>query len=128
VFPLFDAGARRGTVKLREAQRDEAYAAYQQVVLTALRDVEIALSRLAADRKRLAGLTQAEAEARDAYDTAGVQNRAGLTTGLDLLTVQDEWLTARDSTAQARSQVRLDIVAVNRALGGGWSDQEIKTP
>jgi NodT family efflux transporter outer membrane factor (OMF) lipoprotein len=123
-FPLLDGGRRRGTVDLRDAQRDEAYAAYQQTVLVALRDVEIALSRLAADRARLADLAAAEAAAHDAYDTAAVQYRNGLTAGPDLLTLQDEWLAARDARVQSQIQAQLDVVALGKALGGGWPEEK----
>lgn len=122
-FPLFD-GARRGIVDLRKAQRDEAYAAYQAVVLTALRDVEVALSRLRADRARAAELAAAETAAGDADVLAGVQQRAGLTGSLERFSAQDDWIAARDALAQADAQVRLDIVALNKALGGGWTETD----
>lgn len=124
IFPMFDGGVRRATVDLRRAERDEAYAAYQAAVLGALRDVEVALSRLSSDRARLADLSAAEAASRDAYDSAGVQYRAGLTGGLEFFSAQDDWLSAQDTQAQARAQVRLDIVALNKAMGGGWNEPD----
>jgi NodT family efflux transporter outer membrane factor (OMF) lipoprotein len=123
-FPLLDGGVRRATVDLRGAQRDEAYAAYQGVVLAALRDVEVALSRLTADRARLTDLAAAEAASQDAYDTAGVQQRAGLTGSLELFTAQDDWISAQDAIAQAQAQVLLDVVALGKALGGGWAGND----
>lgn len=124
IFPMFDGGVRRASVDLRRAQRDEAHAVYQAVILGALRDVEVALSRLSADRARLADLSAAEAASRDAFESAGVQYRAGLTGGLDFFSAQDDWLSAQDAQARARAQVGLDIVALNKAMGGGWTETD----
>jgi outer membrane protein TolC len=121
---VFDGGVRRATVDLRQAERDEAYAAYQATILGALRDVEVALSRLETDRARLADLSAAEVASRDTYESAGVQYRAGLTGGLEYFSAQDDWIIAQDTQAQARAQVRLDIVALNKAMGGGWTDTD----
>jgi hypothetical protein len=52
-------GAGRATVRLREGQAREALLAYQGDVLVALRDVEDALTRLDADRRRVDSLAQA---------------------------------------------------------------------
>ena len=93
-------------------------------MLTALRDVEVALSRLRADRARAAELAAAETAAGDADVLAGVQQRAGLTGSLERFSAQDDWIAARDALAQADAQVRLDIVALNKALGGGWTETD----
>lgn len=122
-LPLFDGGRRRGVAHLREAQAQEALAAYDAQVLTALKDVEDALSRLDADRRRLVQLRAAEAAARDAADTTAVRYRNGLIPFLDVLEARRSWLSAQDSLAQAEAAAAQDSVALYKALGGGWDER-----
>lgn len=124
VAPLLDGGRRRATLDLRRTQAEGARLAYQNAVLTALKDVEDALTRLSADRAREAQFRAAEAAARDAVATTQAQRNAGLVTELDLLTAQASQLSAADDLAQARAATDQDAAALYKALGGGWSQDE----
>jgi outer membrane protein TolC len=117
-------GAGRATVRLREGQAREALLAYQGDVLVALRDVEDALTRLDADRRRVDSLAQAEAVLRDAFDTTGVRYRHGLASGVDVAEARQSWLSARDTLTQAQAAAAQDVVALYKALGGGWDAAE----
>lgn len=122
-LPLLDGGRRRGTVQLREAQAEEALIAYDARVLAALKDVEDALSRLDADRRRLTQLRAAETAARDAADTTAVQHRNGLIAFLDVLEARQSWFSAQDAVAEAEAAAAQDAVALYKALGGGWDER-----
>lgn len=122
IAPLLDGGRRRATLELRRTQAQEALLTYQGAVLTALKDVEDALSRLSADRAREDQFRVAEAAAQDALTTTQAQRNAGLTTGLDLLAAQATLLAASDNLAEARTATDQDVVALYKALGGGWDD------
>jgi NodT family efflux transporter outer membrane factor (OMF) lipoprotein len=123
-LPLLDGGRARATVHLREDAYREAELAYRATVLAALRDVEDALSRHAADRDRLTALAAADVAARDALDTARVKYRAGLIDFLDVRTAEATSLDAADSLAKARVAVDQDMVALYKSLGGGWSESD----
>ncbi|PTQ13175.1 Fis family transcriptional regulator [Sphingomonas oleivorans] len=122
-LPLLDGGRRRGAVALREAQAGEAWLGYQKTVLAALRDVEDALSRLEADRRREVQLAASDAAARDALETARVQYRHGLVPFIDMLDAQNALGSAEDMLAQARAATAQDIVSLYKALGGGWNER-----
>ena len=121
--PLLEQGGKRATVQVREAQAREALLVYQATVLRALKDVEDALTRLDADRRRAAHLRAAVTAAEDAADTVGVRYRNGLVTYLDVLQARDALLTARDALLQADAAAAQDMVALYKALGGGWDDR-----
>ncbi|WP_343829807.1 efflux transporter outer membrane subunit [Brevundimonas olei] len=125
MLPLFDGGRRRATVDLRQTQAQEALLAYQGAVLIALKDVEDALSRLEADRVREEQIRAAESAARDQWTTLQAQQNAGLATALDLLAARASFLDASDARIQAQGAVDLDVVALFKALGGGWDDRRI---
>lgn len=126
VGPLLDGGRRRATLDLQQTQAQVALLTYQGAVLAALKDVEDALSRLAADRSREEQLRASETAARDALATTQAQRNAGLATGLDLLAAQAVLLSASDNLAQARAGTDQDLVALYKALGGGWDNSRDK--
>jgi NodT family efflux transporter outer membrane factor (OMF) lipoprotein len=119
-LPLLGRGRLRATADLRRAQAEEAVLAYDRAVLIALREVEDALSRLEADRLRLAQFQASAAAARDEADTAAVRFRNGLTGEADRLTADKTWAAAEDAQVQAEAAAAQDMVALYKALGGGW--------
>ena len=119
--PLLDGGAAKAQVRAQEAALAQAYASYQSVVLTALKDVEDALSTLQGDQQRLVQL-QAAATAADAAATLASQRyQSGLIDFQTVLTTQRTLLTAQDSVAAAQASLSADHVRLYKALGGGWS-------
>jgi NodT family efflux transporter outer membrane factor (OMF) lipoprotein len=123
-LPLI-GGGKRETVALRKAQADEALLAYQAVVLGALRDVEDALTRLDADRRKVEALRASVAAAQDAADTAQVRQRNGLVQMAEVLQARQTWLADRDALAQAEAAAAQDEVALYKALGGGWDERRV---
>lgn len=122
-LPLFDRSRLHATVDLRQMQADEALMTYTQSVLTALRDVEDGLTRLAADRRQLDQQRIATAAAQDEMDSARVRFRHGLIAAVDMLSAQQTWQSARDSESQAEDMTTQDVIALYNALGGGWDDR-----
>ncbi len=119
-FPLLGRDRLHATVDLRQAQADEAALAYRRTVLQALRDVEDALTRLAADRRRATDLRDAAQAAGDVDDSAGVAYRHGLTAAADMLAARQTRQAADDAVLQAQAASAHDAVALYKALGGGW--------
>jgi outer membrane protein TolC len=112
---------------VRQAQADEAAAAYRKTVFAALRDVEDGLTRLDADRHRLGQLKAATTAAQDEADAAAVRYRNGLIAAGDMLAARQTWQTARDSQVQAEAAAAQDMVALYKALGGGWAPRRTPT-
>jgi outer membrane protein TolC len=121
--PLLDRARVHATVQLRQAQADEALQAYRGAILTALRDVEDALTRLQADRQRLEQLTSVAHSAQEDADSAAVRYRHGLVAATDLLAAQQTSQQASDAQVQAEASAAQDVVALYKALGGGWGSQ-----
>jgi outer membrane protein TolC len=122
-IPVFNRDRLHANVSLRQAQVDEAIVVYRKSVFSALRDVEDALTRLDADRRRLDQFRAAARTAKDEADTAAVRYRNGLTPATDLLAAQKTGQTARDAEVQAEAAAAQDVVALYKALGGGWDER-----
>ncbi|WP_174278861.1 efflux transporter outer membrane subunit [Sphingomonas bacterium] len=124
-FPILDWGRRRGTIKIREAQRDEAYLDYKSTVLQALKDVEDALVQLAAERRRHDTLARAVNDALVTAQAREAQYRTGFVAQNSLLDAQSQVLSAREQLAASDAQLRQQTVAVMKALGGGWEAADL---
>lgn len=122
MWPLFNAGKTKANVGIADERQQQALLAYRKTVLTALKDVEDALSNYQSDRDRLVALRQSLNAARGAADLARQQYRAGLIPFSTVLTTEAARYTAEDQTVQGGAAVRQDLVALYKALGGGWSE------
>lgn len=118
--PIFDGGRRQAQVEAQRAQVDEALATYRQSVLTAFREVEDALVASARNRERLELAERTVERRRRARAVLNEQYRAGLVGLLDVLTAERDLAEAEVLATNARAQVTVDWVALQKALGGGW--------
>ena len=123
-LPIFDGGRNRANLALAKARYDEAVANHETRLLTALREVEDALSDLR--QRQQQGDAQAESQqaAARALLVAQARYERGVSTYLDVTDAQRSNLAADRAAAQIRTQRLLATVAVARALGGGWEQGE----
>lgn len=126
--PLFDGGARRAQVELRDAQVEQARAGFDDAVLVALKEVEDALMSIASARARRASLTLAAEAAGRAADLARQRYVAGLVDFQTVLDTQRTRLDAEDALAGAQTDVGTAHVALYQALGGGWEPEPSAAP
>jgi NodT family efflux transporter outer membrane factor (OMF) lipoprotein len=125
-FPLLDFGRRRGEVAQRKAQADEVYFQYKKTVLGALREVEDALIRIRADDQRRQSLAAGLDDAAVSVRTVESRYAAGLTDFGDVLLARQALLSAQDGLATAEGDQRRDLVALYKALGGGWDGMPLR--
>lgn len=118
-LPIFDNGRRRSQVTLRKLEQQEAAVAYQQTVLKAWQEVDDALAGYAAERQRNAQLQARLGSAGQAYDMAKARYAGGLTDFLVELDAQRNYLQARRDLVDSDGQLRLELVALYKAVGGG---------
>ncbi len=119
-WPVFDAGAGQARVRAQQAALEQSQTGYEAAVLTALRDVEDALTALHNDRDRSDSLQQAALSAANAALLARQRYGSGLVDFQVVLETQRTQLNAQDSFAVAHADVSTDHVRLYKALGGGW--------
>lgn len=119
-LPIFEGGRIEANVKLAKARYDEAVANHEGRLLTALREVEDALSDVQQRQKQGDVQVQAQQAAARAVQVAQARFDRGVSTYLDVTDAQRSALAADRSAAQIRTQRLLAAVSVARALGGGW--------
>lgn len=117
--PIFD-GSRWATVRLQKVRAEEAALNYQRAVLTALHEVENALAVYRADRDRGVSLSNAVKENRDALDLARSRYSSGVASFIDVLDAERNLQQNELALAANTTSISTDLVAIYRALGGGW--------
>ena len=99
---------------------EQTRAAYQNTVLTALKDVEDALVTLRNDQQRASYLQQAAEAAQNADLLAQNRYSSGLIDFQTVLQTQRTLLSAQDSVASIQADLSSDHVRLIKAMGGGW--------
>ena len=122
-LPLFDGGRNKASLALSKARYAEALAHHEGRLLTALREVEDALSDVRQRQRQGEVQAQSQQAAARAVLVASARYERGLSTYLDVTDAQRSSLAADRAAAQIRTQRLLSTVAVARALGAGWSAQ-----
>jgi outer membrane protein, multidrug efflux system len=119
-WAAFDLGRVRAEVAGSRARADIALAAYQQSVLRALEETENALVTHARTRDSLKDADEAARASGIAARIARDRYEAGMVDFLEVLDAERTQLAAEDQLAQARTQAATSLIAVYKALGGGW--------
>jgi len=123
-WPVFAGGRIYWNIKVQDALQEQALAAYEKAVLTALKDVETALVAYAKEQERRKQLSVAVTNNRKAVDVSMKLYVAGKTDFLNVLTAQRSLYTSEDALVQSTRTVDTNLIALYKALGGGWE----KTP
>jgi len=120
-LPIFEGGRLKAQLAAANAEQDQALLIYKKTVLQALEEVEDALSASAQERARHLLLAQNVAAAQRTTDLAEDRYTHGIGSYLDVLEAQRSLYQAQDQLAQSHQLMALDLIALFKALGGGWS-------
>ena len=93
---------------------------YEKTVLTSFEDVENALAAYANEQTRYRALTDAVAANRSALDLANKRYTKGLADFLNVLDAERSLYQTQDQMAESQGTITVDLVALYKALGGGW--------
>jgi NodT family efflux transporter outer membrane factor (OMF) lipoprotein len=122
-IPLFEGGQLKATLELRKAQEQEAAIVYQKTVLNAWHEVDNALTAYQTEQARRDQLIQAVAQNERALGLAQSRYQEGVADFLQVLTAQQNLLSTQQQLALATTNVSANLVALYKALGGGWETQ-----
>jgi len=119
-WSLFAAGRIRANIRVQTELERQALLAYEAAVLAALNDVESALVAYVKEQQHRQALAEAVAHNQAAVQLATQLYTAGQTDFLNVLTAQRSLYAAQDALVQSVRSVATDLVAIYKALGGGW--------
>ena len=118
--PIFNAGRTGYTVDAAEARRDQALAQYKKAVASAFADVRNALSAQEAARQILESESTRSKALVKAYQQAELRYQGGISSRLEFLDVERNYLQAELNRLDAERAQRVAVADLFKALGGGW--------
>ena len=117
-YTIFNAGAGKANVRLTEAQRAAALAAYQKTIQTAFREVSDALARRGTMDEELSARERQQAAAADVYLLTEARYRNGIDSFLNSLDAQRSYYSAQQVLVQAKLTAATNRVDLYQTLGG----------
>jgi len=121
---IFNYGQLTNNVRVQDARFQELLITYQNTVLTAQQNVEDAIVAFVRSQERAEFLSRSTEAATGSLALAVDQYRVGTTDFTTVLVGQQSLLSEQDNFASALSSVANNLVAIYRALGGGWEIRE----
>jgi NodT family efflux transporter outer membrane factor (OMF) lipoprotein len=122
-WDLLDFGRVEADVQAQTAVQEAALATYEKTVLVSLQETEDALTAYAQEQNRHQALADAVAEDRRSLGMADGLYAKGRVDYLDVLAVRRSLYESEDQLAASDEAVSLDLIALYKALGGGWETQ-----
>ena len=119
-IPIFEGGKLRATIRLQNIREKEAAVTYAKAVLAAFHEVENALIAYNTEQSRRLSLQDTLAHNRNVLALARQRYKSGLTAFLDVLDAERALQQTELSFADSSAAVSTDLVALYKALGGGW--------
>jgi len=117
---ILNYGRIVNNVRYQDLRFRELVVAYQNTVLQANREVENGLVEFLRAQRRSKLLDESVVAARKATNIVVEQYKKGATDFNRYALIEQNLVTQQDLAAQARGEVSQGLIAVFRALGGGW--------
>jgi len=127
-WSIFSAGRIRNNIRVQEARQEQTLALYDRTVLGAFEETENALTGYGRELVRRQSLTEAVTSAGQAVSMSTELYRQGLTDFLSVIDAQRELYQNQDALALSEQSVAVDLVALYKALGGGWDESDGSPP
>lgn len=120
-WTIFNAGSIRQSINVQTALQEQALIRYEAAILTALEEVENALTAYANEQARRESLLEATEAAQNAMTLARDQYSSGLIDFQVVLDTQRSLLSLQDELAINEGKVTSNLISLYKALGGGWT-------
>ncbi|MBU4002589.1 MAG: TolC family protein, partial [Proteobacteria bacterium] len=121
-WPLFDAEAIRNNIKAQSELQQQALIRYEGTVLTAVEEVENALTGYAGEQQKLEMLLSGADAAKTVAELALSRYSTGMTGFTEVLDARQSLFSFEDQLAQSKGAVLSNFVQLYKALGGGWQN------
>ncbi|MBI2424219.1 MAG: efflux transporter outer membrane subunit [Candidatus Hydrogenedentes bacterium] len=119
-WPIFEGGRIRANIEVQNARQEQALLTYEGQVLLAFEEVENGLVGFAQEQTRRQLLAEAVRANEEAVKLANERYVRGLDDFLNVLQAQQQLFLSEDSLVESDRAVLTNLVALYKALGGGW--------
>ena len=119
-WPIFNYGRIKNRVRVQDARFQQLLVNYHDTVLRAAQEVEDALVGFISAQDASVFEERSVNAAQRSNELALIQYREGSVDYQRVLDAQQQLLQQQNSLAQTRSSIAVNLIALYKALGGGW--------
>jgi NodT family efflux transporter outer membrane factor (OMF) lipoprotein len=119
-WPIFNYGRLKNNVRVQDARFQQLVVNYQNTVLRAFQDVEDATVGFLRTQEQAGFLSESVEQYRRSAELSLLQYSEGLTTYQRVIDSQRNLTQQEDAFASATGSVGTNLIALYKALGGGW--------
>jgi outer membrane protein, multidrug efflux system len=119
-WAAFDIGRVTAAVRAADAASEASLLQFESTVLQALEETERTFVYFNSSRLTTHYLSEAAAASTKAAELANLRYRDGVTDFITVLDAERTMLEAEDRLAQSKTDTATSLIAVYKALGGGW--------
>ncbi len=119
-WSILNYGRIANNVRTQDARFQQTLVTYENTVLTAAKEVEDALIGFLKAQESEVILRRAVAAAQRSVSLALTQYQEGAESYQRVIDTERSLLQERNRLAESRSSIATSLIAVNKALGGGW--------
>ena len=120
-WAIFQSGRLRNNILFNEAVADGALANYEQKLLLAAEEVENAIIAYTKELERRDALRRTVVASRKSVENVLKLYRGGTTDFQNVLSTERTQFVAEDQLAASEGDVVINLIALYKALGGGWN-------
>jgi NodT family efflux transporter outer membrane factor (OMF) lipoprotein len=119
-WKILNYGRLINNVRVHDARFQNALLDYQQTALVAQREVENAIVGFLESQQQAMSLDQGVAETARSVELVKEQFKEGVTDFNRVYNTESLLVQQQDQLAQTRGDIAANLIALYRALGGGW--------
>jgi NodT family efflux transporter outer membrane factor (OMF) lipoprotein len=121
-WSIFNMGGVKSNIKVQEARQEQSLAVYDQTILLAFEETENALVNYGRELVRRQSLGEAVDAGKRSVDLATELYTRGLTDFNAVIDAQRQMYIDQEELAISERTVAVNLVALYKALGGGWEE------
>jgi NodT family efflux transporter outer membrane factor (OMF) lipoprotein len=119
-WPIFNYGRLKNNVRVQDARFQQLVVNYQNTVLRAFQDVEDATVGFLRTQEQQTFLSESVEQYKLSVEISLIQYSEGLTDFQRVIDAQRNLARQQDTFASATGAVGTNLIALYKALGGGW--------
>ena len=122
LLPVFDYGRNSANLEAAKVARDIAVAQYEKAIQTGFKEVSDALAGRATLGEQLRAQNAQLAAEQTRMELTNMRFKHGAASAFEVLDAQRSLFTAQQAAVQVQAQQVQNLVALYKALGGGWNE------
>lgn len=121
---IFQGWKTMANIKVQTSKQKQSLIAYEQTISSALKDVESALVAYVEENNSLQQLKLQVLSRKKVCSLNHVLLEVGLKEKKEFFLSQRQFLDAQDSYLQSKQKTMANLIALYKALGGGWEEMQ----